>query len=73
MIHDSFGTDMSHAGDLFRIIREQFVKLYDGQDYLKQFMEDISYLIDEDAELPQQPAFGKLNIEQVKKSNFCFA
>ena len=73
MVHDSFGTDVAHAGRLFRIIREQFVELYDNQDHLANFLEDVKYLIDEGAELPEHPAFGKLDIKKVADSDFCFA
>ena len=73
MVHDSFGTDVAHAGRLFRIIREQFVKLYDNQDHLANFLEDVKYLIDEGAELPEHPTFGKLDIKKVADSDFCFA
>lgn len=73
MVHDSFGTDVAHAGRLFRIIREQFIQLYDNQDHLANFLEDVKYLIDEGAELPEHPTFGKLDIKKVADSDFCFA
>lgn len=73
MIHDSFGTDVAHAGELFKTIREQFVKLYSGQDHLKNFLEDVRYLIDTNEELPEHPKFGKLKVEEVLDSDFCFA
>lgn len=73
MIHDSFGTDLAHAGDVFREIRAQFVKLYDGQDYLQEFYNDIEYLIPEDSVIPDRPSFGNLDIKQVLTSDFCFA
>ena len=73
MIHDSFGTDVAHAGEMFRIIREQFVRLYDKQDHLKNFLDDVKYLIDTNEELPEHPKFGKLDIKEVLDSDFCFA
>lgn len=73
MIHDSFGTDVAHAGEMFKIIREQFVKLYDGQDHLKNFLDDVLYLIDTNEDLPEHPKFGKLKVAEVLDSDFCFA
>ena len=75
MIHDSFGTDAAHAGSLFRTIREEFVNLYKDQNHLQTFLHQVSYLINEDDvdKVPNLPKFGNLNLEEVKKSDFCFA
>lgn len=75
MIHDSFGTDAAHAGQLFKTIREEFVGLYKDQNYLQDFLEQVSYLINDDDmdKIPKIPSFGKLNLTEVKKSDFCFA
>jgi len=75
MIHDSFGTDAAHAGQLFKTIREEFVNLYKDQNHLDTFLHQVSYLIaDEDMDkIPNLPSFGKLDLEAVKKSDYCFA
>lgn len=75
MIHDSFGTDAAHAGQLFKTIREEFVNLYKDQNHLDTFLHQISYLIaDEDMDkIPNLPKFGELDLEEVKKSDYCFA
>ena len=75
MIHDSFGTDAAHAGQLFKTIREEFVNLYKDQNHLDTFLHQVSYLIaDEDMDkVPNIPSFGKLDLEEVKKSDYCFA
>lgn len=75
MIHDSFGTDAAHAGQLFKTIREEFVRLYKDQNYLQDFLEQVSYLINDDDmdKIPKIPSFGTLDLEEVKKSDFCFA
>ena len=75
MIHDSFGTDAAHAGQLFKTIREEFVGLYKDQNYLQDFLEQVSYLINDDDidKIPKIPSFGTLDLEEVKKSDFCFA
>lgn len=75
MIHDSFGTDAAHAGSLFQTIREEFVNLYKDQNHLENFLHQVSYLINEEDmnKIPNLPRFGKLELEEVKKSDFCFA
>lgn len=73
MIHDSFGTDLAHAGEMFNTIRREFVKLYDGKDYLTEFYNDVEYLIDDSGDIPERPEFGKLDLKQVLDSDFCFA
>lgn len=73
MIHDSFGTDAAHAGSLYKTIREEFVGLYKDQNHLENFLNSVSYLIDNLDEVPDIPKFGKLDLELVKKSDFCFA
>lgn len=73
MIHDSFGTDCSHAESLYHTIREQFVDLYSNNNWLEDFKHQVEYLLPEDAEVPEIPSFGKLDINQVLKSDFCFA
>ena len=75
MIHDSFGTDAAHAGQLFKTIREEFIGLYKDQNYLQDFLEQVSYLINDDDlnKIPKIPRFGTLDLEEVKKSDFCFA
>ncbi len=73
MIHDSFGTDLAHANSLFNTIREQLVKMYKDKNYLKDWLSDVEYLLPEDAEIPDIPEKGNLNIEDIKKSKYCFA
>lgn len=73
MIHDSFGTDAAHAGSLYKTIREEFIGLYKDQNHLAGFLDSVSYLIDDLDEVPDIPKFGKLNLDLVAKSDFCFA
>lgn len=73
MIHDSFGTDLAHANSLFNTIREEIVKMYDGKNYLEEWLEDVSYLLPEGADIKDIPIKGKLNIQKVKESKYCFA
>ena len=73
MIHDSFGCDLSYAPHLYKVIREELVKLYDNQDWLKVFTEQIRYKIGEKKKLPTQPDFGQLDIKKITESKYCFA
>lgn len=73
MIHDSFGTDAAHAGSLYKTIREEFIGLYKDQNHLEGFLDSVSYLIDDIDAVPEIPQFGKLDLELVKQSDFCFA
>ena len=75
MIHDSFGTDCAHAGLLYKVIRQEFVNLYKDQNHLANFLESVKYLIGDDklSKVPEIPAFGNLNLDLVKQSDFCFA
>ena len=75
MIHDSFGTDCAHAGLLYKVIRQEFVNLYKDQNHLENFLESVKYLIGDDklSKVPEIPAFGNLDLDLVKQSDFCFA
>ena len=75
MIHDSFGTDCAHAGLLYKVIRQEFVNLYKDQNHLANFLESVKYLIGDDklSKVPEVPAFGNLDLDLVKQSDFCFA
>lgn len=75
MIHDSFGTDAAHAGELYRTIRTEFVKLYEDNNYLENFLDNVKHLIPEEelSNVPPIPEFGKLNLQDVVSSDFCFA
>jgi DNA-directed RNA polymerase len=72
MIHDSFGTDLVHADRLFHIIREEFVKLYEDNTILADFVEGFNGVTDISL-FPPLPNTGKLDIKQVLNSNYCFA
>ena len=73
MIHDSFGTDIEHAGDLFKSIREEMVMMYKDKNYLKTWLDDVEYLIPEGTKLPEIPQKGALDLDKVKDSKYCFA
>ena len=73
MIHDSFGTDIEHAEDLFKAIRTELVNMYKGHNYLEEWLSDVEYLLPEEKEIPQMPTKGNLNLDDVVNSKYCFA
>ena len=73
MIHDSFGTDLAHAGYLFKTIRFEFRKMYEDTDYLQIFLDNVNYLLPKNAKVPKAPKMGKLSITDVEHSQYCFA
>lgn len=73
MIHDSFGTDIEHAGDLFKTIRTELVNMYKGHNYLEEWLKDVEYLLPEDKKIPKIPSKGNLNLDDVVNSKYCFA
>lgn len=73
MVHDSFGTDLAHAQQLFTMIREEFVKMYQNHNYLQEFLDDVSYLLPDGEKIPSIPSKGNLDISQIKDSKYCFA
>lgn len=69
MVHDSFGT---HAGDvdtMARVLREEFVRLYENHDVLREFI--VANMAD-DITLPEPPKPGALKIINVLKSEYFF-
>lgn len=75
MIHDSFGTDAAHAASLYKTIREEFIGLYKDQNHLQNFLDSVMYLVDDENidKIPEIPSFGKLDLDLVAQSDFCFA
>jgi DNA-directed RNA polymerase len=66
MIHDDYGTHARHSDTLFKVIREQFVKMYDNHDPVTEFH-------DANPETPKPPTKGTLNIHGVLDSEFFFS
>jgi len=65
MIHDDYGTHAADAAKLYRIIREEFVAMYEQNDPLA----DIQARYD----LTQPPARGNLDLRQVLDSAYFFS
>jgi len=65
MIHDDYGTHAKNAESLYRIIREEFVRMYEAHDPLADF----AALYD----LPAPPEKGNLNLQDVLRSPYFFS
>lgn len=72
MIHDSFGTTAAKTSELARILREEFVGIYENHNVLEEFREEVSQIL-EKGELDLVPEFGDLEITDVLNSQFFFA
>lgn len=66
MIHDDYGTHAANSDKLYRIIREQFARMYSEHDPLADLMARYPCLVN-------PPAKGSLDIEEVKRSEFFFS
>lgn len=77
MVHDSYGTHAGNAEILSRVLREQFVELYQ-EDHLELFKNQVeNFLIDRGFTdkidlIPELPSKGNLDIKEVLDSTFFF-
>jgi DNA-directed RNA polymerase len=74
-VHDSFGCLASKAARFNAIIREQFVKMYVEHDVLAEVLEQAKHDLTEHNQhrLPNTPAYGPLNINEVINAQYAFA
>jgi DNA-directed RNA polymerase len=74
MIHDSYGTHASNAGKLAKVLREQFVKLYDG-DVLACFRDQLCSQMGEKVacEIPLSPKQNDFDVTIVNTSSYFFS
>ena len=75
LIHDSFGTIPADAGSLFKAVRETLVETYEENDVLADFYEQFADQLHESQldKMPEMPAKGSLNLQEILKSDFAFA
>lgn len=73
MIHDSFGTHACDTPMLAACIREAFVAMYEDNDVLQQFSDQVQPILTEGNELPDMPTKGDLDLSGVRDSTFFFA
>ena len=74
LVHDSFATHAGRSTEFFDIIRGAFIELYKDdvfQDLAEQFKSQISE--SKLADFPALPTKGKLDPEEIRQSNYCFA
>lgn len=69
VIHDDYGTHAADTDALHECIREAFVEQYTSHDPLADFKRQQE---ETGIELPDLPAYGSLDIEQVKASPYFF-
>ena len=70
MVHDSYGTCLANAQEMFDTVRSTFVKMYEDNDILGNFKADMARLTDK--ELPQIPSKSTLNLTVVAQSPYVF-
>lgn len=73
MIHDSFGTHSAKMPELSDTLREQFIEMYIEHDVLADLRDHARVVLGEDAELPELPAKGTLNVVEVFNSDYFFS
>ncbi|MGL5567231.1 MAG: DNA-directed RNA polymerase, partial [Plesiomonas sp.] len=75
MIHDSFGCHAGKATLLFRGVRETMVNTYTEHDVIAEFYEQFKDQLHESQweKMPDVPAKGKLDIQEVLKSLYTFS
>ena len=71
MVHDSYATHACDIPALNRILREQFVEMH-SFPLLLQFKQRLELALPDDAELPEIPKLGSLDLEDVKRSPYFF-
>ena len=70
MIHDSYGSPVSQAKIMYKVVRESFVQMYTEHDVLEQFRADMQMFTDKI--LPPPPSRGTLDIYDVLNSKYIF-
>jgi len=66
MIHDDYGTTADRTQELYELIRDEFVKMYEAHDPLVEF-----HAAHGDV-LPEPPEKGNLDLSQVRDSTYFF-
>jgi DNA-directed RNA polymerase len=74
-VHDSFGCLACDAPRFNQIIREQFLKMYTDHDVLAELLESARADLTEAShdKLPELPAKGTLNLEEILNARYAFA
>ena len=74
LIHDSFGTTAAKTERFYHIIRESFIQLFTKFDVLNSITNQLIEQVPEELrdQIPQIPTLGKLDLDSVAKSVYCF-
>jgi DNA-directed RNA polymerase len=74
-VHDSFGTTAGDVEILNKSIREAFIEMFTNNDVLLNFRNDVlkQLPVELHSKLPEVPAKGDLDIQQLRESEFFFA
>jgi len=74
-VHDSFGCLPSRAGRFRKIIREEFVRMYEEHDVLAQVLNQArADLSGNTKRMPSAPPeYGSLDLKKVLDAEFAFA
>jgi DNA-directed RNA polymerase, mitochondrial len=74
-VHDSCGCLAAQAERFRRIIREQFVKMYEDHDVLQEVLDWARKDLAENAKglLGKPPKNGSLNVKEVLEAEYAFA
>ena len=74
-VHDSCGCLAAQAERFRRIIREQFVKMYEDHDVLQEMLDWARKDLAENAKglLGKPPKNGSLNVKEVLEAEYAFA
>lgn len=73
MVHDSFGT---HAGDVQAmsvILRQEFVRMYEGRSPLEELADSVRASLRDHTKCPPAPRIGNFDVREVLKAEFFFA
>lgn len=75
LVHDSFGCLASQSDDMHRIIREQFVAMYEDHDVLAEVLAQCKcdLTVHNHDRLPNAIEYGSLNIRSVLDARYAFA
>ena len=69
MIHDSYGTHAHNTPTLARILRKEFVDMFEKVDLLEEYRKAALEVLDE---VPEAPEKGNLDLSQIIKSKYFF-
>lgn len=73
MVHDSYGTHSPNMPKLNKILREQFVKMYEENDVLQNLYDTAVATLPEGVDIPHPPQKGDLNLQEILLSDYFFA